>query len=132
MQFLFALAVVLAYLSGDPALAQCLGVSSFSAYTFDVLNYVPSRSYHAVPEGLTLYENAVDGGETLFDFNTGTIYIRNTDGSCFKYHSSDLAVSLVHVQYLVLEEIKNKHKSLSSTLTGSKESSSFVFYMRGL
>ena len=112
MQLLFALAVVLAYLSGDPALAQCPGVSSFSAYTFDVLNYVPSRSYHAVPEGLTLYENALDDGETLYDFNTGTIYFRNADGSCFKYQSYDFAVSSVDVQYLVIEEIKTVQESL--------------------
>ena len=73
---------------------QCTGVNSFTAITFDNIRFRSTRSYHAVPEGLTRYVNLDDNGMTLWDFNKGNIWVMNDDGSCIQYNSDDLAVSL--------------------------------------
>ncbi|KAK3758898.1 hypothetical protein RRG08_033158 [Elysia crispata] len=93
MKLLLALSVLtcLPYL-GHSTASQCYNVNNFSAATFDPVNFVPSKSYHDETNGLTLYVNVVDKGAQLFDFNTGTVYVKRADGSCVKFQTDNLKI----------------------------------------
>ncbi|RUS83804.1 hypothetical protein EGW08_008462 [Elysia chlorotica] len=75
------------------ALLACLGAclaldcgerKSFSAATFDAVNFAPGVSYHDVPNGIILYENLLDDLKTLWVRDADLFYVQGADGSCAK------------------------------------------------
>ncbi|GFS24529.1 hypothetical protein ElyMa_001666000 [Elysia marginata] len=94
MKFIVFLTLLVSLPSlGSAAATQCFALDIYSAATFDPINFVPSESFHNEVEGYILYENKVDSGAQLFDFNTGTIYERRPDGTCVKYQTNTLEIN---------------------------------------
>ncbi|KAK3763558.1 hypothetical protein RRG08_056982 [Elysia crispata] len=84
----FLCAFVLACLGGAFAQQQCTP-TSFSALTFDTVNFQPSYSYHDIENALTLYENINNDASQLHDFNDGILYVQPDGEPCHKYQNND-------------------------------------------